>query len=207
MVVRNGLLVMLEAGPKYGYQLKTEFDAGTGNVWSLNIGQVYTTLGRLVRDGFVEQLDSEESEPQRLYRITSQGRDEVRKWFTTPVDRATPRRDELTAKLLLALRYGQDVREVVQVQRGAAVRVLQEYTRLKMEASPEHDLAWLILLDSLILQTEAELRWLDLVEARAAEHRPGAGIPSARAAKGRAEHDVGVIDAASPVVGGRGRKA
>ncbi|CUU53592.1 Virulence activator alpha C-term [Parafrankia irregularis] len=53
MSVRNGLLALLAERPMYGYQLRAEFEARTGSTWPLNIGQVYTTLRRLERDGLV----------------------------------------------------------------------------------------------------------------------------------------------------------
>ena len=55
MSVRNSLLALLDSQPMYGAQLKAEFEARTGGQWPLNIGQVYTTLGRLERDGLVER--------------------------------------------------------------------------------------------------------------------------------------------------------
>ena len=54
MSVRHALLALLSEGPKYGLQLREEFEARTGEVWPLNVGQVYTTLQRLERDGLVE---------------------------------------------------------------------------------------------------------------------------------------------------------
>jgi DNA-binding PadR family transcriptional regulator len=49
MSVREGLLALLAEGPRNGHQLKIEFEAVTGGVWPLNVGQVYTTLDRLAR--------------------------------------------------------------------------------------------------------------------------------------------------------------
>src|SRR5271168_1957326 len=56
MSVRHALLALLSEGPKYGLQLREEFEANTGQVWPLNVGQVYTTLQRLERDGLVAPL-------------------------------------------------------------------------------------------------------------------------------------------------------
>ncbi|MDH4147522.1 MAG: PadR family transcriptional regulator, partial [Acidimicrobiia bacterium] len=53
MSIRHGLLALLSEGPKYGAQLRTEFEERTGATWPLNVGQVYTTLSRLERDGLV----------------------------------------------------------------------------------------------------------------------------------------------------------
>ena len=54
MSVRHALLALLSEGPKYGLQLRHEFEERTGEVWPLNVGQVYTTLQRLERDGLIE---------------------------------------------------------------------------------------------------------------------------------------------------------
>lgn len=188
MSIRHGLLALLDQGPRYGYQLRSEFEARTGATWPLNVGQVYTTLGRLERDGLVEP-SGEDGEGHVFYAITEQGRSELRSWFGTPVRRDNPPRDELAIKLAMAVTVpGVDVREVVQAQRHHSVRALQDYTRLKARAlagerpggapaDPESDLAWLLVLEQLIFQTEAEVRWLDHCESRLVRHRPGPPAP------------------------------
>src|SRR5690349_4009607 len=135
MSIRQGLLALLEQGPMYGYQLRAEFETRTGATWPLNVGQVYTTLSRLERDGLVEPAGSD-GDGHAVYRITDAGRAEVLTWFSTPVSRTSPPRDELAIKLAMAVTVpGVDVRAVVQGQRSATVRALQEYTRLKARAS------------------------------------------------------------------------
>lgn len=171
MSIRQGLLALLEQGPMYGYQLRSEFESRTGATWPLNVGQVYTTLGRLERDGLVESA-GEDAEGHAVYRITDSGRAEVATWFRTPVSRTSPPRDELAIKLAMAVTVpGVDVRDVVQGQRTATLRALQDYTRLKVRAGESdrpQDLAWLLVLDSLVFAAEAEVRWLDHCEARLA---------------------------------------
>ncbi|MGD0559098.1 MAG: PadR family transcriptional regulator, partial [Streptosporangiaceae bacterium] len=114
MSVRHALLALLSEGPKYGLRLREEFEAGTGEVWPLNIGQVYTTLQRLERDGLVESDDGEERDsPQKRFRITADGAAELAAWLRTPPDMSSPPRDELVIKVLVALRVpGTDVTEV-----------------------------------------------------------------------------------------------
>ena len=166
MSVRQGLLALLDREPMYGYQLKGAFEAGTGQVWPLNIGQVYTTLARLERDGLVA-ADETDADGHQHYRITAAGRVELRDWFATPVRRDTPPRDELAMKLLLALGAADVVvADVIQAQRTATVEALQEYTRLKRAADPTTELPWVLMLDAMLLQAEAEVRWLDVCEAR-----------------------------------------
>jgi DNA-binding PadR family transcriptional regulator len=169
--VRHGLLALLAEGPSYGYQLRTRLETRTGGTWPLNIGQVYTTLSRLERDGLVEAT---EQDGQATYRITDAGRVAVADWYASPVERSAPARDELAIKLALAVGSPTaDVRRVVQVQRSATVRGLQELTRLKAGAGA--DLAWTLVLDALVFQAEAELRWLDQCETLVA--RRHADVP------------------------------
>src|SRR5262245_15228730 len=164
MSVKHGLLALLQRGSRYGYQLRTEFEHATGGTWPLNIGQVYTTLARLERDGLVRALPESDG-GQRPYQITEGGRVEVALWFSTPVEQIDRPRDELAIKLSLALTTpGVDVRAVVQTQRTATIRRLQELTRLK-STDDEPDLAWRLVLDAMVFQGEAEVRWLDHCEA------------------------------------------
>ncbi len=166
MAIRQGLLALLDEGPAYGYALKTLFEERTGGTWPLNIGQVYTTLGRLERDGLVESAGQTEA-GHPLYALTAAGREEVSAWFSAPVPRERAERDELAIKLALAITApGVDVRALVQVQRSESMRVLQELTRLKANADSEGDAAWLLVVDRLIFDAEAELRWLDHCESR-----------------------------------------
>jgi len=174
MSIKQGLLALLEQGPMYGFQLRADFERRTGATWPLNIGQVYTTLSRLERDGFVAN-DGADDEGHVVYRITDEGRVEVRSWFATPVERTQPPRDELAIKLALAVTVpGVDVSAVIQQQRGATMTALQDYTRVKRAtdvtgasgAIEPTGLAWTLVLDSLVFAAEAEIRWLDHCEAR-----------------------------------------
>ena len=169
MSVRYGLLALLDEAPSHGYQLKTAFERRTGGNWALNIGQVYTTIQRLERDGFVEAIDGQAAgdDDRREYRITPAGREQLASWFDNPVVPEAPARDELTIKVLLAVAAGNvDVTTLIQRQRRASVEQLQAYTRRKAKADPARDVAFLILLDNLIFRTEAEIRWLDACDAR-----------------------------------------
>lgn len=193
MSVRSGLMALLAEGEKYGAQLRTEFEARTGGTWPLNVGQVYTTLDRLVRDGLVESAGEPDAEGRIAYRLTTAGHTELGTWWSTPVDRTNTPRDELTIKLALAVTAPDvDVQRVVQTQRTATLRHLHDLTRLKRESLPpppgaaqarafadtvtplgpladprasgDNGLAWLLVLENLVFAAEAEVRWLDHVE-------------------------------------------
>ena len=169
MSIRHSLLALLQDRPRYGYELRTGFQDRTGSAWPLNIGQVYTTLERLERDGLVRK-DGADGEGHIVYSITPEGRTEVRAWFASPVPRSSPPRNELAIKLALGLTLpGVDVGAAIYAQRSASIRALQEYTKARRDMASQHrpmDTARLLVLDSLIFQTEAEVRWLDLCEAR-----------------------------------------
>ena len=209
MSVKHALLSLLEQEPMYGYQLRQEFEARTGGTWPLNVGQVYTTLTRLERDGLVAPAAHDEAaapdggdatrtttQVQVRYRLTDAGRDEVATWFTTPVTRSQPARDELAIKLALAVTVpGVDVGTLIQRQRSASMQALQDYTRLKRQAGGEQaraDLAWGLVLDSLVFAAEAEIRWLDHCEARlrraATTSPPVVEQRGAPATSGRRDH-------------------
>ncbi len=177
-MVRNGLLALLERGPMYGYQLRSEFEASTGATWPLNVGQVYTTLARLERDGLVEAAGEADGEGRVIYRITAAGRADVVQWFSTPVGGETRPRDELAIKLAMALTTpGIDAHRVIQTQRTATLRSLQDLTRLKARADEVADAAWLLVLESMLFKAEAEVRWLDHCEVRISSGPLPAPVP------------------------------
>ena len=169
MGIREGLLVLLASGANYGYQLKLDFEQATGEAWPLNIGQVYTTLQRLERDGYVAETTTDE-EGRVAYALTESGTREYRDWMTTPEQRPVPQRDEVAMKVLLAtVSDAVDAVEVIDEQRRATMANLQEYSRLRSGIEENSaDLALLLQLDRLILLRQAELRWLDDVEERLA---------------------------------------
>src|SRR5271169_5250129 len=166
MSVRHALLALLSEGPKYGLQLREEFEGRTGEVWPLNVGQVYTTLQRLERDGLVESDGSGEDGPHKAFRITSDGARELAGWLRTPPDLSSPPRDELVMKVLIALRVpGTDVHEVIQAHRRYLVQLMQQWTRIK-ESDAEGDLSLALAVDAELFRLDAVIRWLDAADAR-----------------------------------------
>ena len=169
MSVRHALLALLSEGPKYGLQLREEFEARTGEVWPLNVGQVYTTLQRLERDGLVESDGDSQDGPQKSFRITVAGSQELTGWLRTPSDMSSPPRDELVMKVLVALRVpGTNVRDVIQVHRRYLVELMQQWTRIKetetQEAESDMNLA--LAVDAELFRLDAVVRWLDAADGR-----------------------------------------
>jgi DNA-binding PadR family transcriptional regulator len=163
--VRHALLALLSEGPKYGLQLREEFEARTGEVWPLNVGQVYTTLQRLERDGLAESDGEPDDGPQKGYRITSAGAAELAGWLRTPPDLAAPPRDELVIKVLVAARLpGADVHAVIQAHRRYLVELMQQWTRIKEDGGA--DLALALAVDAELFRLDSVVRWLDAADAR-----------------------------------------
>jgi DNA-binding PadR family transcriptional regulator len=166
MSVRHAMLALLSEGPKYGLQLREEFEARTGEVWPLNVGQVYTTLQRLERDGLVESDGTGEEGPQKGFRITAEGQQELARWLRTPPDLSSPPRDELVMKVLVALHVpSADVHAVIQAHRRYLVELMQQWTRIK-EDDTGSDLNMLLAVDAELFRLDSVVRWLDAAEAR-----------------------------------------
>lgn len=172
MGVKEGLLALLGDGPRHGYQLKRDLEAATGDGISINVGQIYSTLQRLERDGLVDQ-GLKDDEGRILYEVTPAGREAVARWATDPEDLASAGRDEVSIKVLLSLFTDRlDPHQVIEGQRRATMGLLQDLTRLRSRDG-EEDLAWQLHLDRLMYSAEAELKWLDRVEERLENAQPG----------------------------------
>ena len=193
MSVPHALLALLSEGPKFGLQLREEFEARTGEVWPLNVGQVYKTLGRLERDGLAESEGNGDDGPQKRFRITAGGEAELAAWLRTPPDLTALLRDELVMKVLVAVRVpGVDVHEVIQAHRLYLVELMQELHPAERWRGPERTWAspwrWT---PSCSGSTRSPGGWTPPCAAqagrrRAANSRPRAGAPQLRRAVARA---------------------
>ena len=171
MSVPYALLALLSEGPKYGLRLQSEFESRTGEVWPLNVGQVYTTLQRLERDGLVE-TDEEGERAQKRYRITAAGTQELADWLRTPPGLVPPPRDELVIKVLVGLQIpGIDIHEILQSHRRHTIEVMQRYTQIKAPAT-ENDVPLALVADAELFRLEGIVRWLDAADARLKQHQP-----------------------------------
>jgi DNA-binding PadR family transcriptional regulator len=166
MSVRHAMLALLSEGPKYGLQLREEFEARTGEVWPLNVGQVYATLQRLERDGLVESDGTSDEGPRKAFLITPEGEQELARWLRRPPDLSSPPRDELVMKVLVALYVpSADVHAVIQAHRRYLVELMQQWTRIKADDTGS-DLSMSLAVDAELFRLDSVVRWLDAAEAR-----------------------------------------
>ena len=163
------LLGLLEREPSHGYDLKRDYDAYFGRGKQLPFGQVYSTLGRLARDGRVVPGEAEPGDgPERKrYAITDTGRAEVDAWLADPVEPEPHLQTVLFAKVSLALMLGKPAGAYLDKQRAAHVQRMRELTELR-RTGPLVDA---LLADHALFHLEADLRWIDLTSARLAELR------------------------------------
>ncbi len=167
----DGLLVILRDGPGHGYQLATEFATRTAQRWSLNTGQVYTTLERLVRDGFVEPDEAPQDDARRRsYRLTTAGRERARAWMAAESPLAEARDDLVLRVMLAAAGEAKAALDVIDAQRRHLVDRLQEVRRTQRAAGD--GLLERLSADAAATRLEAEVRWLDLAEARLRTNNP-----------------------------------
>ena len=184
MSVRNALLALVAQQPAGVYRLKQMFEEQTCGAWPLNIGQVYQTMQRLERDGqVVSHAETNAGRDSEVFELTDAGRDVLNAWWSTPVPREHPERDELVMKLAVAAADPTvDVEAMIQTQRRSTLGSLRDVTRLKASAD-EGELAWKLILERHIFDLEAELNWLDHIESGAVSE--AARRAAFAAAKGR----------------------
>lgn len=185
MTVRNALLGLLSQRPRHGYDLHAAFEAVVGGRqnWDVKPAQIYTTLGRLEEGGLViRQGVGRGGGPEKLiYDITPAGRQALADWLLEPIE-AQHQRDEFFLKLMISIATGAvDPYRVIYVQRTSLYRQLHALTVQRGEANPATSLAHILLLDRAAMHLEADLRWLDMLEARLDDiRRQPVPEPSAR---------------------------
>jgi DNA-binding PadR family transcriptional regulator len=161
------LLGLMNEGPTHGYDLKQRFDGVFGSDRPIAFGQIYATLARMIRDGFIVGLGSAPGDgPERKrYEITDAGRAHLRAWLATPDAPSPELHTNLFAKTVLALMLEADADALLDVQRREHLSRMRELTTAKATAPLLERLA----IDHALFQIEADLRWIDLTSARLTE--------------------------------------
>lgn len=170
MSVRHAILGLLVQRPRHGYELRAAFEAliGGEDNWDVKPAQIYSTLTRLEKSGLVaEQEVAQDTGPEkRIYTITPDGREVLQDWFTEGIVREH-QRDDFFIKLMVGLVSGvADPYRLIQIQRTQLYQELHEITTQRTRANPGRELAKILLLDKVAMYLEADLRWLDMTEAR-----------------------------------------
>ncbi len=170
MTVRNAILGLLSQSPRHGYELRAAFEAmvGGADVWNVKPAQIYTTLARLEEGGLVQQEDIQQNggPEKRIYALTPLGETALQEWFTSGVE-ASYQRDEFYIKLMLSLANEKtDPYRVIQAQRSRLYQELHDLTLQRNQMDAKRGMARILLFDKAIMHIEADLRWVDMIEAR-----------------------------------------
>ncbi len=170
MTVRHSLLGLLAQKPRYGYELRAAFTAlaGGSENWDVTPAQIYTTLNRMRESGLVEIEDETDhtSNEKRIFKITSSGLEELNRWFRTDI-RDEPQQDAFYLKLMLSRDLDfVDTSRLIQIQRNGLYQDLHRITQSRQKLDGKTELARIMIMDKAIMHLEADLRWLDMVEAR-----------------------------------------
>ena len=164
MSVPLTLLGLLHREPSHGYDLKREYDVYFGRERPLPFGQVYATLGRLARDGKVVPGATEPGQgpDRKRYAITDIGKRDVESWLSEPIGAGPSLQTLLFVKVVLALMLDRSAAHYLDMQRATHLRRIRELNELKRTGG----LVDALLADHGLFHLEADLRWIDITEAR-----------------------------------------
>ncbi len=167
MSVPYALLGLLEREPHHGYDLKRLHDAYFAPDKPLAYGQVYSTLARMEGRGQVrlEGVQRVEGPDRRSFAITDDGRIELERWLTEPLDPEPHLQAALFTKVVLAILSGRPVEQLVDSERHAHLERMRELTAIRRTAP----LQIALLSDYCLFHLEADLRWLEVTAARVGE--------------------------------------
>ena len=162
MSLKFGVMGLLSREPLHGYEVKNRFEEMLGGTWEVNIGQIYTTLQRLERDGLVRPAGPRGDRGKLAYELSPAGRKALDEWLAEPVSGPQQLREDIYVKLLLATRIANgDLQQLLGRQKRAYLQRLRDLNRLEERARRDgrNDLARLV--RGALLHTEADLKWME----------------------------------------------
>ncbi|WP_067494429.1 PadR family transcriptional regulator [Actinoplanes sp. TFC3] len=171
MSTSHVLLGLLSGGARHGYELKRAHDDRLPQAKPLAFGQVYATLGRLERDGLVEQSGQDrDAGPDRTsYSLTGAGRTRLAEWLAAIESPAPYVTSTLFAKVMVSLLVAgeETTTGYLIAQREAHVARLRELTGIKTARGASA--GDVVAADYAIAHLDADLRWLQTTLLRVAE--------------------------------------
>ncbi len=162
MSLKFGVMGLLSREPLHGYEVKNRFEDMLGGTWEVNIGQIYTTLQRLERDGLVRPVGPRGDRGKLLYELSAEGRKALDAWLGEPDSGPQELHEDIYVKLLLATRIANgDLPHLLGRQKRAYLQRLRDLNRLEERARRDGrtDLARLV--RGALLHAEADLKWMD----------------------------------------------
>ena len=162
MSLKYGVLGLLTTEPLHGYEVKTRFESMLGGTWEVNIGQIYTTLQRLERDGLVRPAGPRGDRGKQMYELSPKGREVLDRWLAEPDSGPQSLHEDIYVKLLLATRIANgDLQPLLARQKRAYLQRLRDLNRLEERARRDGRIDLARLVRGALLHTEADLKWID----------------------------------------------
>lgn len=192
MSVKHALLALLYKQPMHGYELGKQLALAVSEEWEVKPGQIASTLLRLKDAGMVDYdvVETDDAPDRKVYRLTEAGLAELYGWYLDPEVRDYRLGDTFYIKLVLSLTGGPvPPEQVLMSQRRELYQELHQVMDLRRKSNPRVELPWALLLDSATMHLEADLRWIEMVEARLPDlkrHTPPAPLPKPRGRPRRA---------------------
>ena len=162
MSLKFGVLGLLKGEPLHGYEVKNRFEAMLGGTWEVNIGQIYTTLQRLERDGLVRPIGRRGDRGKLQYELSPEGHNALDQWLAQPDSGPQQLHEDIYVKLLLATRIANgDLKGLLARQKRAYLQRLRDLNRLEERARRDGRVDLARLVRGALLHTEADLKWMD----------------------------------------------
>jgi len=160
--LKFGVLGLLQEEPLHGYEVKNRFEAMLGGTWDVNIGQIYTTLQRLERDGLIRPVGGRGDRGKLLYELLPEGQQALNQWLAEPDSGPQQLHEEIYVKLLLATRIANgDLQGLLARQKRTYLQRLRDLNRLEERARRDGRIDLARLVRGALLHTEADLKWMD----------------------------------------------
>jgi DNA-binding PadR family transcriptional regulator len=176
MSLKYGILGLLAEEPQHGYEVKTRYEALFGGTWELNIGQVYTTLQRLERDGLVDAVGERGDRGRQRYALTDVGMRALQDWLQQPEEEPQQLRQDIYLKLLLISRLANgNLEGLLARQRRVYLQRLRDLSDLERRARQDGRYDLVLLIQGAILHTEADLKWIDVCAEETRQTAYGTG--------------------------------
>jgi len=166
MSLKYALLGLLAESPKYGYEIKQEFEGSLGNVWSVSYGQLYPTLRRLSEVGWVtkQTAPGKKAAEKNIYSITPKGKQRLDDWLLRPLRSSYKVKDEFTLKFLFFDKLPRDkVLEYLKAQQKKTVMQKENFQRTLVSIREELNFFLQAIIRKGIIHLEAEIQWLEEV--------------------------------------------
>lgn len=188
MSVKHTLLALLYRHPMHGYELGKQLSLSINAEWDVKPGQIASTLTRLQDANLVdyEIVETDDAPDRKVYAITDVGIEELTTWYRTPEVREYRLGDSFYLKLVLSLIASPvSAEEILWAQRRELYQQLHQVIELRRQANPKTQLPWLLLLDSTVMHLEADLRWIEMCEARLPDLKQYKPPPAPAKTRGR----------------------